>query len=684
MGDSTIHDLPAASSVAATDVIPIDQGLNTVKATMQQVANVVGPINVGVGIHNANAKTTPIDPDELGIVDTADGNTLKKLTWANLKATLGGIFTTIASLAASGGSALVGFLQAGTGAVARTVQSKEREIISVKDFGAIGDGVTDDTVAIQAAIDYILTIRGELHFPVGDYVISNTLQIYSFYASVGVKITGAGGGYLGSRILWKGNAPSGYIIHFRGCNFTIFENLVIQCFDNLSNYPYLGAIFVQTAQGVGGAASSGVCLRDLIVVGGIGTGSFAIRLGNNTQQVSEIECLRVRTAAGVDGTSTRVTEYGFIINNGNTKDMTFIDCSQGYYTVAGVYYESGTSGWHIWLNLGGGPSACDFMINGIGSLKIIGGGSEGSTKFIDQISGGANFGTIQVYGYQLEGCTGIEMITLGQCSIELEGCTFTRSAGSTPMYIKVPDGGLSSGSANALNTVISRNNFYQFASDIVPIKSFGYFIETYFASQTWAPIRVYSNGDTGGTLGALIQLKSVFGQKPIRFETTSFPANNWVSRALPYKTYTPSIPVTVNKYTVDYTFLIDATNAFNMGIINVAAGGKIIGAYANITTAFTLGASNITMSLGNVAGPITELLKATSISAGTGVIGAANADLGSWLAIASIVQGGYVNLNAATNIYARFISSAGNFGNGTVTNLTTGSVDIYIVVQDLF
>ncbi len=67
----------------------------------------------------------------------------------------------------------VGYTPSGTGAVATTVQAKLRESVSVKDFGAIGDGVTDDTTSIQAAI----TAGKQVHFPAGTYKLTAVVRL---------------------------------------------------------------------------------------------------------------------------------------------------------------------------------------------------------------------------------------------------------------------------------------------------------------------------------------------------------------------------------------------------------------------------------------------------------------------------------------------------------------------------
>lgn len=63
------------------------------------------------------------------------------------------------------------FLQAGTGALNRTAQVKLRELaVSVKDFGAVGDGAADDTAALKAAIDAVSAAGGGVvRIPRGTY-----------------------------------------------------------------------------------------------------------------------------------------------------------------------------------------------------------------------------------------------------------------------------------------------------------------------------------------------------------------------------------------------------------------------------------------------------------------------------------------------------------------------------------
>jgi hypothetical protein len=61
-----------------------------------------------------------------------------------------------------------------TGSVQTDVEAKLAQYISVKDFGAVGDGVTDDTAAFVAAKDYVADLGGGIvHIPLGVYVLTD-------------------------------------------------------------------------------------------------------------------------------------------------------------------------------------------------------------------------------------------------------------------------------------------------------------------------------------------------------------------------------------------------------------------------------------------------------------------------------------------------------------------------------
>ena len=76
------------------------------------------------------------------------------------------------ALATSSAASGVGFIQAGTGASAETVQTKLRQVVSVDDFGADNTGSVDSTAAFTAAIAAVNTAGGGTVYCKGTYKIS--------------------------------------------------------------------------------------------------------------------------------------------------------------------------------------------------------------------------------------------------------------------------------------------------------------------------------------------------------------------------------------------------------------------------------------------------------------------------------------------------------------------------------
>ena len=75
--------------------------------------------------------------------------------------------------------------------ITRSLQNKVDDFASVRDFGAVGDGVTDDTVAINRALyelfarEQIERVRRALYFPAGDYLVTSVIKIPTYAKLIG-------------------------------------------------------------------------------------------------------------------------------------------------------------------------------------------------------------------------------------------------------------------------------------------------------------------------------------------------------------------------------------------------------------------------------------------------------------------------------------------------------------------
>jgi hypothetical protein len=76
----------------------------------------------------------------------------------------------------------VTYIAAGTGAASRDQDAVNAERLSVTDFGAVGDGVTDDTTAVQNAL--VAGAGKQVFFPTGTYLVTSDLLIPTDYTEL--------------------------------------------------------------------------------------------------------------------------------------------------------------------------------------------------------------------------------------------------------------------------------------------------------------------------------------------------------------------------------------------------------------------------------------------------------------------------------------------------------------------
>lgn len=155
-----------------------------------------------VATHAATSKATPVDADEMPIADSAATFGLKKLTWANLKATLktyfDGIYQAALGYTAANDTAVVHLSGAETLTGKKTFNAgnlldKGEIVFDVKAYGAVGDDTTNDATAINSAITAAIAAGGgTVFFPAATYKTTASISIDPSTLTSPLRLSGFG------------------------------------------------------------------------------------------------------------------------------------------------------------------------------------------------------------------------------------------------------------------------------------------------------------------------------------------------------------------------------------------------------------------------------------------------------------------------------------------------------------
>lgn len=206
--------------------------------------------------------------------------------------------------------------------------------INAKAYGAVGNGTTDDTLALQAALDAINTAGGGILFvPKGTYVITDSLVVYSNTIVIGESIAG-------TIFLSQCETAVNLLRTNTGSSHCAFEKFSIN--GNKASYESSSGLFlagsyhtvrevyvydIKTYDGIiAGSSSSQITIDNCWV---IGTNRIGIAVNDNTSYIKITNNYIEATGAGginiIGGSVSNV-----LVDHNMTKD-TGEDCICGYY-----------------------------------------------------------------------------------------------------------------------------------------------------------------------------------------------------------------------------------------------------------------------------------------------------------------------------------------------------------------
>lgn len=355
------------------------------------------------------------------------------------------------------GAALVGYK-------GRTAADRLGDVVSVKDFGASGGGVLDDSLAIQMAINVALSRSVAVLFPAGTYKINSTILL-SMTGDNSLSIIGDGSGV---SVVLVDTGANGFDFTLPG-NYSLFNTglgrtaLSVSGITFATTAPYVGSCFKLNGTHVSGRPSAETRFSDVCFTSySAGTGQF-FEIGVELINCSFVKFESCFFYMGSTNTVSKgiYSRSSNIVNGGGALHLT--DCQftfggkqlhigdqqEGVYVTncefiagsVGITYEPDTaqSGLHV---LGGHMASIDYNIylHRLYHFEIVGG---------LYFSRGTNANFIHIYGDI------VNRFTISGNVFESAGGVNERaiSIGSTPA-------GANDGS------VISGNSFHGFPAAI--------------------------------------------------------------------------------------------------------------------------------------------------------------------------------------------------------------------------
>lgn len=242
-----------------------------------------------------------------------------------------------------------------------TFNNKQAQLVfSVRAYGAVGDGTTNDTTAIQNTLNAANTAGGGIvFFPKGTYLISASLNVYT-----GTIVSGIGVG----SFIKRANATNAYMLQLLGATDVIVEQLKFDCNDANQTSNNHG-IYLD-------AACHNFMVRDCTF---INSRAFTIFVfGGPTSRVNNMRILR-----------NNITQLAGAIN-----DVVVPICDGGI--VDGNYINAQAVAINLYESNNITASNNTIYLNGTGGVAIESSSCSNSTISNNRIVAGANDGGIRV------------------------------------------------------------------------------------------------------------------------------------------------------------------------------------------------------------------------------------------------------------------------------------------------